>query len=257
MKESYTATKFYMKEDFYTSMRKTTRQQKISARKEKKRRKIVIIGPPKSGKSALIERFLNNSYTDIPHNKKLKRGNQDYHYKGYHLNIEFVVVLESESTENKVFHIKTADVIMLVYEFANLNSVEDLARSYKALRTVREDKMPVILVSTKIDKYGGSSPQLLFQEPDNISSVLCRIRGAKQVHTSAKYNINIRDAFEMCFDDIIKRIHTWSMSAQQDPSIVEEKQDNSVLRQEPTKLLLFRRFLTICNLKKREDIAHT
>ncbi|XP_065659058.1 uncharacterized protein LOC105843855 [Hydra vulgaris] len=253
MKEQCSANKIFTREDCCTNMNKTTHYRKFDSRNEKKRRKIVIIGSPKCGKSALVERFLNNSYCDIPHNKKLKRGNEDYYYKGYSLNIELVVVSENESTESKVFHIKTADAIMLVYEFASLNSVEDLLQSYKAIRTVREDKMPVLIVSTKIDKNGGSSPQLHLRENESITSVLYAVRGAKQIYTSAKYNINIRDAFEMCFDDIIKRIHTWSMSAQQYSSMDERMRNRLALSEEPNKLFLFRRFLSMCNVKKREN----
>lgn len=179
-------------------------------------RKVLMIGSTQSGKSSLIRRFLNNTFTlqYLPSLDGLH--NRDYSYRGYHFNVDIVDMPGSlKSVMIRDLHIRTADVIMLVYEVDNVESVKEARNMYNIIKDTREDKMPIVLVGTKSDLKRGSVPPEYWQQSDEILEILNEIYGVKHILTSSKYNIHVKDAFEFGFDDIIKRIHTHSMSVQQ------------------------------------------
>lgn len=186
---------------------------------EKRRpRKILVLGSSQSGKSSLIRRFIKNSFTTqyVPSVDGLY--NEDYSYRGYNFNVD-IVDLPGYVKSNMIrdLHIQTADVIMLVYEIDNLESVHEVRRTFNVIKSTRQDKMPIALVGTKSDLKRGSTPPEFWQQTDEVIDILNEIHGSKHILTSSKYNIHVKEAFEYCFDDIIKRIHTISMS-QQPPS---------------------------------------
>ena len=193
-----------------------------SPKQKRKPRKIVMIGSARSGKTSLIHRFLNNSFTD--QHKPTVEGlyDRDCTYRGYNLNLDIVDTSEVfQFPDMRDLHIKTADVIMLVYEIENMKSVRATKKLYGIIRELREDKMPIILVGTKMDLKGGSLPDN-FQESEEIVEILHEIQGAKHILTSAKYNMHVRDAFEYGFDDVIRKLHTLSMSVQR-PSMCGQR----------------------------------
>lgn len=183
---------------------------------EKRRpRKILIIGSSQSGKSSLIRRFLNNAFSMqyLPSSDGLY--NEDYSYRGYNFNVDIVDLPGSvKSNMIRDLHIQTADVIMLVYEIDNLDSVNEVRRTFNVIKSTRQDKMPIVLVGTKSDLKRGSTPPEFWQQSEEVIDILNEIHGTKHILTSSKYNIHVKEAFEYCFDDIIKRIHTISMSQQ-------------------------------------------
>lgn len=179
-------------------------------------RKIVIVGPSRCGKTSLVKRFLDNSFTFQYKPTVEDCYNREYRYRGYNLSLDIIDISGSFlSPPIRDAHIKTADVIMLVYEVENLESAKEARSLYKVIRQTREDKMPLVLVGNKTDLKRGSLPPETFQESEEIVDIVNEIQGAKHILTSAKCNMHITDAFEYGLKDVIKRMHTLSMSAQQ------------------------------------------
>jgi len=183
---------------------------------EKRRtRKILVVGSTCSGKSALIRRFINNAFTMqyLPSVDGLF--NEDYSYRGYNFNVDIVDLPGSvKSNMIRDLHVQTADVIMMVYEIDNLKSVNEVRRTFNVIKSTRQDRVPIVLVGTKSDLKRGSTPPEFWEQSEEVIDILNEIHGVKHILTSSKYNIHVKDAFEYCFDDIIKRIHTISMSQQ-------------------------------------------
>lgn len=182
-------------------------------------RKILMVGSKLSGKSSLVRRFVHNAFSIqyLPAVDGLY--NEDYSYRGYNFNVDIVDMPGSlKSNMIRDHHIQTADVIMLCYEIDNLSSVSEARRLYNVIKTTRKDKMPIVLVGTKSDLKRGSTPPEFWQQSEEVIDILNEIHGVKHILTSSRYNIHVKEAFEYCFDDIIKRIHTISMSQQ--PSTV-------------------------------------
>lgn len=208
--------------------RKVQKLIRQGSKENRRPRKVLMVGSSQSGKSSLIRRFLKNTFTlqYLPSIDGLY--NRNYSYRGYHFNVDIVDMPGSlKSAMIRDLHIKTADVIMLVYEIDSLESVKEARNMYNIIKDTREDKMPIILVGTKSDLKRGSTPPEYWQQSEEIIDILNEIHGVKHILTSSKYNIHVKDAFEYGFDDIIKRIHTISMAAQQMVSPVYKKRKTS------------------------------
>ena len=195
---------------------------KHGSKRKSKIRKFVVVGPKGSGKKALINRFFG-----LPFDNKSDNENDIYKhkesYKGYKLKIQIAVIAETNNDDCKTYHIKTADVIILTYEYDSLESSKKLLELYAQLRNIREDKMPMIVVGTKSDLVGGASPITSYDVVKSSShDSVKKIPGAKHIVTSSKYNINIVDVFNFCLSNAIKRIHTLSMSEER-PLICKRK----------------------------------
>ena len=203
-------------QSYIMNPRNTTFFIQLNMEKKKSLRKIILIGSSKCGKTSLIKRFIDNSFT-LQHIPTVEDCHtRDYTYRGHNLKLDIVDVCGGIQCEHmRDFHIKTADLIMLVYEVENIKSVNDAYDLYNTIRQVREDRMPIILVGTKIDLKRGSLPPEDFQHSDEISQVLNQIQGAKHVLTSAKYNMHIKEAFQQGLDDIVRKLHTYSMAEKQ------------------------------------------
>lgn len=195
-------------------------------------RKIILIGSSRCGKTALIKRFLDNSFTlqHIP--TKEDCITKDYSYRGHELRLDIVDVCCGvfQCAAMRDYHIKTADLIMLAYEVDNMTSVQDAYDIYSTIRQVREDRMPIILVGTKVDLKRGSLPPDDFKQSEEISKVLNQIQGAKHVITSAKYNMHIKEAFQQGLDDIVRKLHTYSM-AERDVNLDSYKREKNQQQQ--------------------------
>lgn len=196
-------------------------RRKHEVNRKRKIRKFVIVGSKGSGKKALINRFIG-----LPFDNKDNTENNIYKYKksykGYQLNIQMAVLAETKTEDSKK-HIKTADGIILTYEYESVESAQKLIELYSQLREIREDKMPLVVVGTKTDLYKGLLPVssndfLKSSSHDSVKKILC----AKHIVTSAKHNINVAEVFNFCLSNAIKRIHTLSMSEER-PLICKRK----------------------------------
>ena len=119
-------------------------------------RKILIVGSSQCGKSSLVRRFIHNAFTMqyLPSVDGLY--NEDYSYRGYNFNVDIVDMPGSlKSNMIRGLHIQTADVIMVCYEIDNLESVTEARWYYDTIKSVRKDKMPIVLVGTKSDLKRG------------------------------------------------------------------------------------------------------
>ncbi|XP_065652338.1 ras-like protein rasS isoform X3 [Hydra vulgaris] len=182
-----------------------------NAKIQRRTRRVCVLGPSRSGKSCLVKRFLNNTFSEIYFPTIEECYNLDYVYKGYNLNLDVI-----DTCGAYVFpvmrdlNIKKADVIIATYEINNKLSIKESISICKKVLEIRQDVVPVILVGCKSDLNGEPrenndyiNEELNLLDPINIKHVL----------TSSKLNINVNDAFEVGFDDVIKIVSKKSLTS--------------------------------------------
>lgn len=195
-----------------------------TAKRQRKTRKVVVLGSTKCGKSAFVKRLLDNSFAEsyIPTIEDCT--NRDYRYKGFNLNIDFI-----DTSGPFLFpamrdlNIKRADILLLLYEVNNKPSLKEAGKCYEKICELRGDNVPLVLVGTKIDLYKKYKHS---QDIDlcNNNGDLFNSTDVKHILTSARNNINISDALELALDEVIRKIHSMSLSANYiDPPTEKDK----------------------------------
>ena len=172
-------------------------------------RKVVVLGSANSGKTSFINSFVGN--TQDTSQKQFFC--QDYIYKGHHLDLDIRDMPPSSSSSCIFENIATADIIMICYDVNKLDSLKYALKLYSMIRQTREDKMPLVLVGTKSDLINPMSEDHVDQS-HVCRNIITQMKGAKHVLTSAVHDMNVIRAFEYGLNDIIKTIHTLSMSNQ-------------------------------------------
>ena len=188
------------------------------AKKKRQTRQIVIMGSTKCGKTKLIKRFLDNSYTDDYLPTVEDCYNKDYDYMGFHLNLDVV-----DTCSPFIFpimrdlNIKSASAIMLLYEIKDQVSIQELLATYTKIIELRKNTVPIVLVGTKMDLYDCQTVEEY--EFNSGSFSIFNETNIRHVLTSAKNNIGVCNAFELGLDNVITKIHTLSMSAGLEESV--------------------------------------
>ena len=182
-----------------------------NAKIQRKTRRVCILGSTKSGKSSLVKRFIHDTFTDTYVPTIEECYNLDYVYKGYNLNLDIVdtcgVFMFPVMRD---LNIKKADIVIATYEINNDLSIKEAIASCKKVNEIRKDVVPVVLVGCKSDLNDEK-----MECQDYIVGELNLLGGIKLKHliTSAKLNMNVKDAFELGFDDIIKIIPKKSLTS--------------------------------------------
>jgi len=89
--------------------------------------------------------------------------------------------------------------------------------------------MSITLVGTRLDQLPAHAREN-FHQSEETRDLLVRMRGVKHILTSAKYNVNIEEAFQQGFDDIIRKLHTYFITddvTRDDVALVKRKNMNT------------------------------
>ena len=158
--------------------------------------RIPVFGGSRVGKTALIRRFVNGTF---PH--KYKPTVEDCYFKQVKCGSTRVtfIVIDTSGTYHfpamRDLNILEADKIILVYDFGDLESFEEVKRLYNAIECLRSDVMdiPITIVGNKIDL----KPDIQGYVDDNVEEFLLKIQNPNCRHsvTSAKLNLNVTEAF--------------------------------------------------------------
>ena len=192
----------------------------VNALKRKPKR-IVLIGSTKCGKTALIQRFLQGTFTTDYTPTIEECYNHQYTYKGVVWNLDIIdLCAPFMFPVMRDLNVKSAHIVLLVYEIANNASIQEIINASQQIKNVRPNGVPIIVVGTKLDVKNSvrrvSTHTLLLNLEDDTRHVL----------TSAKNNIGVNDVFEYTLDDFIKR----------DPASVATLSDGDVPSSENKKM---------------------
>lgn len=200
--------------------------------KSQKLRKIVVLGSTKSGKTSLIKQFLDNTFDETYTPTVEESYNRDYKYLGYNLNLNIVdTCCPFMFPVMRDLCVKEADVVMIVYEINNKESIAGCLETHKIINELRP-YLPVTLVGTKLDLHLSTEviahtssvyPNVAEYEAVNKEFQELGKLNLKHVLTSAKFNLRVKDAFHTCLDDVVTRIKATSVSARREPKTDEKK----------------------------------
>ncbi|EAR91816.2 Ras family protein (macronuclear) [Tetrahymena thermophila SB210] len=90
--------------------------------------------------------------------------------------------------------------LILVYDITDRNSFEEMTKYYFESTKIQDRKFTYLLLGNKLDKY--SNRQVSFNEAKSFSDSY----GILFFEVSAKYNVNIKEAYNQLIEETIQRI---------------------------------------------------
>lgn len=195
---------------YNNSRRRSSAQSTAKAKRQT--RKLVILGSTKCGKTAFLKRYLDDTYMNEYTPTVEDCYNRDIEYKGFTLNLDIIDMCELYMfPAMRDLHLRSANIIMILYEMENERSIKEAADAYELVQKFQIDRPSIILVGTKLDLHGKFKSSESYPLESKYSSILSNL-DEQHFITSAKKNINVREAFEAGFDGIIRRVGTLSLS---------------------------------------------
>ena len=188
---------------------KTRRRSTALTKARKTQRKVIVLGSQKCGKTALVERFVNEKFTG-----EYKPTVEDLHVRSFkhqarHYTLQITDLASPfQFPAMRDLHIQGAQLILLLYQIGDDKSYQEARQVYDIVRAQRTDDVPVILIGTKKDLIPVSD-----LDADEFIQTLHRddIAATGHVLTSAKTGEGIQEAFEMGLD----AVHAKKRGAQQ------------------------------------------
>ena len=174
--------------------------------KKSKACRIVVMGAAEAGKTALVKRFVEGSfskcYVPTVEDNYLKEFKKD----GQTL---FLNIIDTSGSHQfpamRDLNIKRANKIMLVYEVGNTKSFDEVKRLYEIVKSDRDDhdEIPVTIVGTKLDLKQDTKGY----NDETVESFLRSIPNSNCLHilTSARLSINVWDAFGIGLEDFFQK----------------------------------------------------
>ena len=98
-------------------------------------------------------------------------------------------------------NVKSAHVLVLVYEIGNSESTQELAQVADKIKELRPLGLTVVVAGTKCDLAEGLRERIVC--PDILQEKLGE--GVCHVITSSKLNIGVSSVFDACLEDYSKR----------------------------------------------------
>ncbi|XP_008303837.1 ras-related protein Rap-1b-like [Stegastes partitus] len=160
--------------------------------KEKTEVRLVFLGAGGVGKTALIQRFLKDTFEP-----KHRCTVEDLHRKEYEVEGVKVTIDITDTSGSYSFpamrrlSIQNSDAFALVYAVDDPNSLEAVKRLRQEILEVKEDKYtPIVVIGNKIDRYN--------ERQVSIKDVLSTVEldwNHSFLESSAKDNVNVLEVF--------------------------------------------------------------
>ena len=162
-------------------------------------RKIIVLGEPKSGKSWLLQRYVNDAYSDsspepfdslsktvtYQDNKTQKAESEMIQLWDYH-----------QGDYRKVSYFRNISGIVLTVDLTDKDAVAKAEEHIAGIQQYAPDNTPIILVGTKSDGSRAVGQETLTQ-----LAIKNGLLGP--IETSAKYGVNVEESFNVLIDAII------------------------------------------------------
>lgn len=163
--------------------------------------KIVIVGAPLAGKTSIVRRLIYDTFNhDTEGNEKSEMYRKKMYYVENGRKKEVtLLIFDITSKEKKMEKLMNgAKGIMIVGDVTNKNSLKTMDKYARYVKGELGDR-PIVFVGNKGDmKYMAE-----FWE-EELEALAKKYHGS-YIIVSAKTNYNIREAFELMIDEILKR----------------------------------------------------
>ncbi|KAF8664850.1 hypothetical protein AX16_000691 [Volvariella volvacea WC 439] len=169
--------------------------------------KILLIGNSSVGKTSLLSRFSDEQW--IPEDESSATIGVDFKVHQMEVKGKKVKLSIWDTAGQERFRAITASYyrgaqgIILVYDVANRETFDALPRWYSELDTYVSSSVVKILVGNKVDK------ELARQVPTSEASAFAQRMNSIFIETSAKSDINVREAFVQVVEQILDTPELW------------------------------------------------
>ncbi|XP_014257536.1 GTP-binding protein Di-Ras2 isoform X2 [Cimex lectularius] len=165
---------------------------------EGERTRLVVLGGPGVGKSAIVNKFLYNTFTE-----KYRTTVEDLHSRTFHLGQISLKVDILDTCGDLQFpamrrlSIATAHAFLLVYSVTSEESLSSVQRCFEEVREQRPDyqEVPIVLAGNKLDLADGQREVPLEDVSEWLYCTLPKLR-TKLLECSAKTGLNIQEIFK-------------------------------------------------------------
>ncbi|XP_077980800.1 GTP-binding protein Di-Ras2-like [Glandiceps talaboti] len=159
------------------------------------RHRLVVLGAGKVGKSSIIGRFLQGTFTD-----RYKETIEDLHCREYDINGSLVKVDILDTAGSQAFpamrrlSISTAHAFLLVYSIDDKDSFDEVKQIYEQIREQKSNyqEIPLVVVGNKVD----IDLQRQVEKCDVEDHIARENWHGAFIEVSAKKNANILDIFQ-------------------------------------------------------------
>lgn len=166
----------------------------------RKQKKVILIGNFSVGKTSLIRRFVENSFSD----KYISTIGMKISKKEIRINDELLTLLiwDIEGAVNKVkrvnkTYMKGASGVIIVSDISSLDIKEDILIHLEDFYSVNKDDVPAIIAFNKFDK------NLDFKI--DISDIFSKYQSLiGSFNTSAKDSLNVENMFMLLSKEMLK-----------------------------------------------------
>jgi len=182
--------------------KKNRRRSSAFTKANKKHCKIVVLGSAACGKTSLIKRFVEMTFSEDHIATVEDQYHRSYKYQGRHYTLKVTDMASPfQFPAMRDLHIQKAEIVLLVYEIDCQKSYNEALQTFKIARGLRP-LVPVILIGTKQDVIS-----LNRQNSDEYieSFYSDAISANGHILTSSKDNVGVKEAFEMALDELDKQ----------------------------------------------------
>lgn len=155
-------------------------------------RKVALIGDKDVGRTSLVSRIVDNTYTDGPQwGREWKTHEIDFLKNKIKLQI-----WDFRRSSQPYYHIgKDTALVVLCFDLSNRASFDILTRRLKELESTTYPNYPILLMGTKCDLERA----VTYEEAKNFADSIRDYDGGeiRYIETSAKDNINIQEALQV------------------------------------------------------------
>lgn len=161
--------------------------------KEKTQVRLVFLGAAGVGKTALIRRFLQDTFEPKHRRTVEELHSKDFDIGGVNITVEILDTSGSYSfPAMRKLSIQSSDAFALVYAVDDLESLEAVKSLRDEILEIREDKYtPIVVVGNKVDREEGRQVS-----SDDVLATVEMDWNSSYVEASAKHNGNVVEVFK-------------------------------------------------------------
>ena len=167
--------------------------------------KMVLLGATEVGKTALIHRFINDSYPEeYDATIEEKYNVEDYKFDGINCRLQILDTSGDEDYQNMLdTYIEFTNCYLLIYSINNENSFKEVKTKYERICKVKEkekENIIVVLVGNKCDL-----PISERKVSTNEAEEYANKNGMKFLESSALNRINTKEVFNIAIKKFLEK----------------------------------------------------
>ena len=188
--------------------------------------KVIILGDSYVGKSSLINRLINNKFSELSSTLSIEYHTYIMSINDYKLRMQLWDTAGQEKFNSLISnYYKNTDVAIFVYSIDKEESFQNLEMWFKHLKDINENSLN-ILIGNKLDKEKEGERVLNYEKAENFAK-LNNFFLFREVSCKSKEIYDIEDIYEI-FDEIGKKFYNESKEDRNNSDSVSYKVSDSM-----------------------------